>query len=415
MNNSIRYDLSARLIHFFREVDTRGKSPVNFPEHWGFDHITENDIFNPFFLLRAAIRHNKIFATWAVRNNRRTIHGDSPAVCFTEMPLAAFIETSKKRSKLGQAISTYGISFLKSEMFDLGARPVIYGLSINTFDITTSEKGERIIDVAALPLQEQYRYVTFNPIGNKKIDWTHEREWRWVYKDSIEEFERQLEEYGIVSNIKDFPSLEVCNGNITDIGVIVETKEEAELILSDILTSFDKNEYTPYKFLFYTEQINKISEILTPKEEKIELQKSMIDLSEFINTYPIRDQDIYNTFVDMTKEIENNFSDIESGELGGCWLWIYDNLHGFTRALINKDRIVVNKEGKYLCFLYEFSDSRSLAQREEMTKLLAARIKEEFNVDCGYFSVLNSNDIDGIPFYCEDVPDEFEDRLFNIL
>lgn len=415
MNNTERYDLSNRLIHFFRIVDTHSNSSVNFPEHWGFDHIAEDNIYTPFFLLRSAIRHNKILATWSIRNNMKTIYGNRPAICFTEMPLAAFLETSKKREELGQAISTYGLSFLKSELFNMGARPVIYGLSAENLNISLTVKNERLIDQNVLPILEQYRYVTYNPSSVNKIDWTHEREWRYPYQKSIELFENELEEYGIVSEIENFPGLDLDDEAISNIGVIVKSSSEAELILSDTLAIYDRNDFCPYKFIFYTEQIEKISSVLDPKDEKKEIIKSTIDLSVYTTPNKTRDDEIYTQFVSLAKDVEAKFTSVEQGEFGGCWLWIYDSLSDLARALINKKRIIINKEWKYLCFPFEFSDSRSLSQREEMTKELAIEIKKTFGVDCGYYSVLNSDDVDGLPFYCSQDYDNYEDRLINIL
>ena len=413
MKNINRYDLSDRLIHFFREVDTHSKDYVIFPENWGFDHIAEDNVYNPFFLLRAAIRHNKIFATWSIRNNNRTIYGNRPAICFTEMPLAAFLETSSKREKQGQAISSYGLSFLKSELYKIGARPVIYGLSTNELNIYKTKKGERMIDQSVLPVIEQYRYVTYNPSSFKKIDWTHEREWRYPYNKSLIDFEKELEEYGIVSEVEDFPGLEILEEGISDIGVIVKTEMEAKLILCDILAIFDRNGHSPFRFIFYTEQIEKIKSILEPSQERKEIIKSTIDLSVYINPDEERDNKIYKLFTLLVKEVENNYPEIERGEFGGCWLWIYDSLSDLSRALINKERIEINREGKYLCFPYEFSDSRSLFQREDMTKELAKKVKNTFGVDCGYYSVLNSDDYNDVPFYCSQDYEKYEDRLIN--
>ncbi len=57
---------------------------------------------------------------------------------------------------------------------------------------------------------EQYRLcVTYVPC---KIDWTHEREWRWPYRGDIKKFPNHIKEYGIPENIEstlwfDFKSL----------------------------------------------------------------------------------------------------------------------------------------------------------------------------------------------------------------
>lgn len=413
MKNTKRYDLSSRLIHFFREVDVTSDSYVEFPEFWGFGNIAEGNIYTPLFLLRSAIRHNLIFATWAVRKSKRTIYGPHPAVCFTEMPLAAFLESSKIRSEAGEAMSSYGISFLKNEMFDLGARPVIYGLSVPHSEVESKKPSERIINPIFLPINEQYRYVTYNPTGTYKVDWTHEREWRWPHFASIKKFEDEIDEFGLVSEIRDFPHFDIELIKTSEIGVIVKTSQEAELVLSDILAIHDRKGYSPYKFIFFTDQITSTSKILAPDEEKKELNKSTIDLSKYIIPNLNRDEKILNEFLEIANQVEESFPEIEEGEFGGCWLWVFDSFSEFTRALVNNERIQVNSQNKYLCFPYEFSDSRSLRQREKMTIELSRRLKEHFGIDCGYFSVLNSDDINGLPFYCSQNLGKYKDRFIN--
>src|SRR5690554_2388214 len=413
MNNNTRYDISKRLIHFFREVDTYSKNSVIFPEYWGFDHLVEHNKFPPFFLLRSAIRHGRLFASWSIRNNNRTIYGKTPAICFSEMPLAAFIQSSIRRKEKGQLISTYAITFNKSDLFSIGARPVIYGLSTEPVNTSSNKRGDRLIDETQLPINEQYRYVTYHPIGNKKIDWTHEREWRWPYRDSLESYYNQLDNYGMIDEVDNIPSLIFNQYEFKDIGVIVKTQKEAEIILSDILIGYDKFKYTPFSFIFYTSQISSLKQILTPKQEKKEIQKSIINLDPYIIPNNARDEQLYSKFREIIQGIENKYEHIENGEFGGCWLWLYDSLHDLTRALINKERIEINDTGKYLCFPFEFNDARSLAQRENMVKELAEELKKEFKVDCGYFSVLNSDDINGLLFYCSQDFDNYESRLIN--
>lgn len=90
MNNNNRFDLSNYLIHFFRNVDLDSGSPVMMPEHMGFQNLYEDTLLPAFFMLRAALRNGRLWATQSIRNNQPTIYGPCPAVCFTEMPIAAF-------------------------------------------------------------------------------------------------------------------------------------------------------------------------------------------------------------------------------------------------------------------------------------------------------------------------------------
>jgi hypothetical protein len=413
--NNTRYDLSKRLIHFFRVVNLNGKSSVHFPENWGLDHIVETEVLPPFFLLRSAIRNGLIFATWAQRKGKRTIYGKKPAVCFTEMPLAAFLQTSQYRSQLGQAISSYGISFVKTDLFRIGARPVIYGLTPAKIKTKASSNGQRVFLSKFLPLAEQFRYVSYNPVGYLKIDWTHEREWRWPYLESIKNFEKELKDYGIVSEIEKFPSLDLYKGNLFDIGVIVKTQEEAKLILFDILALYDRNGVNNYKFIFYTEQIESIGSILSPEQEKMEIAKSTLKLSPYIKSRPIKDRKLVDKFHLIVTETVNEFRTIELGEAGGCWLWFFDGTSPLVRALVRAKKLVINKHNKYLYRLKEFSENRSLMQREKMTQRLAEKLKKEFNLEIGYYSVLDSVDENDIPYYnSQNYDDKFRNRFFNI-
>lgn len=100
-----------------------------------------------------------------VVGEKNTIQGSYPAVCFTDQPLAAFIQSSKT---LRSRYSPYGIALEKPNLFRYGGRPAIYG------DTNL---------LAHLHDDDKYLWVRYNPIqselfGNFPIDWTHEREWR---------------------------------------------------------------------------------------------------------------------------------------------------------------------------------------------------------------------------------------------
>lgn len=404
MTNNERYDLSNRLIHFFRKLDLEdGSSPVT-PEDWGMASLAEDTVFSSMFLLRTAIRHGHLWATWSLRKNKRTIYGPHPAICFTEMPTAAFIEASRARKAAGQKISTHALTFQKKEMFSLGANPAIYGLSDRSSILPCGDRGPRIIEPTLLPLREQYRYITYNPAGPTSIDWTHEREWRWPYVNDIEAFEKLLEEMGIPESVKDIPGLSLYSNDLSGMGVIVNNQEEAKMVLHDILSLVDRRIILPetYSYILVADSIGTVSDLRDPAEERRALDAAIIDLAPFLTPDPARDKRIADRVRQMIVEVENETAAPENGEFGGCWLWIVDNFHEVTRALLNEGRIVINDHGQYLVRLVEFSDSRSLRQREIMTQILAERIRREFNVSAGYFSVLASDDFNAFPNYNDD-------------
>jgi len=401
-NNSERYDLSKHLIHFFRNLDLDDDSSPDTPEDWGIGNIAEDVVFSSMFLMRSAIRHGHLWATWSRRNGRRTIYGPNPAICYTEMPTAAFIEASIARQQAGQKISTHALTFQKNEVFALGANPVIYGLNDRSAAIPSGrDGGPRLIDSALLPLKEQYRYVTYNPNANKAIDWTHEREWRWPYTNDINAYQRMLEEVGVANGVKEIPGLDLYSGELSGIGVIVNSNEESQMVLHDILSLIDRRIISPqtYSYILVTDSIGTVSSLRDPEQESLALAAAMIDLTLFITPVPAKDKQIAERVMQLIYEIECGAGVPENGEPGGCWLWMLDNFHEVTRALLNEGRLVVNDHGQYLVQLFEYDDSRSLRQREKMTQELAKRISVEFGVSAGYFSVLGSSDYNGYPFY----------------
>ena len=111
---------------------------------------------------------------WAERNNKRTVFGKKPAICFSEQPLYAFIDYVLKRENTFK-VDLYGIAFLKSQMYNrFNARPVIYGTTIPKEE-KKDEFGNYFID--DFPEEELYRYMLTSI--DQLNDWTHEREWRW--------------------------------------------------------------------------------------------------------------------------------------------------------------------------------------------------------------------------------------------
>lgn len=399
--NTLRFDLSDRLIHFFRQIDFDSNNAPFIPEHIGFNNIYElggsdGSILPALFMLRCAIRQGKLWATWSYRNNIRTIYGNAPAVCFTEMPLAAFLESGEFRERRGEAMSQFALIFNKNDLFKLGANPVIYGLDNRKESIPSGKNGaERIMPPDLLPIREQYRYVTYNPCGERPIDWSHEREWRWAYRDNYMN-ENDITEYHEMSG------LNLNDPTLGGIGVVVQTEEQAKKILHDILSLVDRNIIlqSHYDFILCACKLPNSSILREPREVSNIINNSLISLEPYFSISVSDAEFLENRFSEIVTSIENSYSEIEYGEFGGAWLWLLDNTHTLTRALHCCERIIISNEGRYLVRLPEFSDSRSLSQREEMIENLSKIIAQEFKIECCYFSVLNSDNVDDVPFYC---------------
>lgn len=140
--NNDRFDLSDRLVHFFREVDLESSRSLPYVDGFGLNNIASGTIWSALFLLRCAVRSHSLWATW-VRNGSRGVFGRRPAICFSEMPLAAFLAASAVREGRGEAISSHALTFPKAAMFEAGASPVIGGLTDSHIQIPQNTNGER--------------------------------------------------------------------------------------------------------------------------------------------------------------------------------------------------------------------------------------------------------------------------------
>jgi hypothetical protein len=396
LSNNRRYDLSDRLIHFFRSVDLSSGNGFTAPESWGPGEIVGDDVVSPMFLLRNAVRLGRIWATWSKRGDRRTIYGPHPAVCFTEMPLAAFIEAGILRQQMGQAMSPYGLIFPKPPMYEIGARPVIYGLSSSPWIPAGEDGGERLIPVESLPLHEQYRYVTYAP---GRVDWTHEREWRWVCTEEMptNEFDVPMDD-GM-----DIPGLDLNQPALAGLGAIVKTNEQAQRLIHDVLTIADRasRQTGNYEFVISLENLNDLGELRDPQHAEAAVREAAFDLSPFFQQSRSEHTRHLANYRRAVNDAVAFPVEAPAREIGGCWLWLTDARHPTVRALVNEGLAIVNREGRYLVEVDDFDADLPLAAREGMTRRLAKLLLDRHGVNATYHSVLGSYDPDGVPHYSD--------------
>ena len=201
----LREDLSEWALHFVHDYNGRNEpayGDINFDLYRAFPYHENKELNNRFDLweisdeeypiypdadalqiLLKIITDGHIRASWAFRNGRPTIYGPRAAVCLTEMPLYALLDYAKQRRD--DSVKNYAIGILKSELFSAGGRPVIYGLSGQHAELPRNpSSGERwprkLSPSCGIAEAEQYRYVAMSSDPNRPIDWSHEREWRWV-------------------------------------------------------------------------------------------------------------------------------------------------------------------------------------------------------------------------------------------
>ena len=252
LNPSKRHDHTAWLTHFVRDRIPEQDFPGTNEEESGFFSGGELEYDSGAFeVLKAIIRLGGITPGYSFRGGRTTIYGGQPAVCATEMPLYSFATYARERADTGK-VSAYGVSFLKSEFFKAGGRPAIYGLSTDKVTYAHNTPACRVFDEAVLPQSEQYRFVAHNPAGSTgRIDWSHEREWRWVARNE------DLDEIWVKDHNDTYsptPALPIFKGQLdgrpfTRVCIIVWTPEEADEIreiLTGLFLAGSNNYGTPF-------------------------------------------------------------------------------------------------------------------------------------------------------------------------
>lgn len=402
MLNNIRFDLSDYLIHFFRDVDQSGSEVILFPEHVRFNNIAEATVLDSLFLMRCALRHNKIFATWSFRNERPTIYGRSPAVCFTDMPLAAFIQSSNERLARGENVGRYAFMIPKAAMFSVGARPVIYGLSQPAW-----ERGDthpyRVFDNDVLPIGEQYRYVAYSIGDERTIDWTHEREWRWRYQGEESHFKPEGKD--LVETLAEMPGLSLGSSGIHGMGVLVQDQEDVPKIVYDILTMVDAGiiDQSMIRFVIPLYKVEQHGNIQDPSRVSELINEHTIDLSGYFSITEERVEEINNE-VDCIIRAITTSGGHEPGDrddgFGKSWVWIPDNGSELVRGLLAANRLIVSTEGRYLLDIAPF-ESLPIGFEKHYCKRVAMGLGTEFEVNATYFNVRNSQSCDGVPSYTD--------------
>ncbi len=282
--NPRRHDHTAWLTHFVRDRKPEQDFPGEDEDECG--RYTAGELerdAKAFQVLKTIIRLGGLTPGFSFRKGRTTIYGGQPVVCATEMPLYAFATYARERAEAGN-VSAYGISFLKSEFYAAGGRPAIYGLSADNVHYVHNTATCRVIDESILPKREQFRYVAHNPAGlTGRIDWSHEREWRWIpQNDELDEIWVQ-DYYGIYGPI---PALPIFKGSLdgrpfTRACVIVwstgEAKEIREL-LTGLYLAGSNNYGTPFdKKLIEKSHIIVLEDVIDAVERGSDLNAQTIE------------------------------------------------------------------------------------------------------------------------------------------
>lgn len=107
-------------------------------------------------------RFYEIIKSKKLLGGKTDVRGPFKCICFSETPISSIAQLIARQTS-DMRYLPYGFMFSKEYLFSLGARPVIY---------------QPEVEYETLPDEIKYRHVKFDLSGNKKIDWTWEREWR---------------------------------------------------------------------------------------------------------------------------------------------------------------------------------------------------------------------------------------------
>jgi len=436
--NLTRIDLSDNLIHFVRSLD-KSTSDYNLSEMHPKEYemngdIVEQDSLSPFFILRRIIRNCQIISTWSYRKGQRTIYGEYPAVCFTEMPISEFVKTSIDRQAKGQKISNYGLIFNKEELFKNGARPVIYGTSVTA---AAEDKGNsKVLSPPIFDKKELYRYVAFKldrlPYP---IDWTHEREWRWPnynYQyhpiDSVlwsdEECSDELKElYRLREQERiDFHGLNIDQHSLTNIGIILKTKEQARLVIRDILWLVDSKRIKKNTFgyvLFFNKLEQNIDKLSDPAYLENEIVQGLINLDRFFEVDKVLKEEISGKIQQVCEKYKNcdAFEARHQGWLSGpSFPCLNNNQDEVARILVELNIVRITKLGRYLIDLPVLNPSSCMENNEKFVReIINPELEKILGISLTYYSIgdlmamykKRNVEIDDVPYYTEPNDDEW--------
>ena len=312
-----------------------------------------------FGVLKKIIHDGYIHSGWSLRHFRPTIYGPYSATCFTEMPLHALIKYAKFRGTCSGYVGNYGIAFKRSELYNAGARPVIYGLSsphqeANDESDPNFGHGWRCLSSkCGIGLNEQYRYVYTNFGTTKSTDWMHEREWRWPLSKPD-------------SHLDGMPFLlsEDWGYQFSEIVIIVSKDVEQQEILEQLKVMYDaKGRECGIDYNIRLISATKVLSLESLETANINLNDVRIEDVPMMQipvktTIPVRDE-VRQKVINAVAEAHNVFNravddylaahpDYVTPEFnfGTAWVHTYE-VSEVTQAMVNENLIASYGDGKY--------------------------------------------------------------------
>lgn len=113
----------------------------------------------------------RIIKSRELKGSNEMIIGGHRCVCFTESPVRCLTNNGQLDSKYFSRYTPFGLQYCKRDVFRNGGRPVIY---------STKEEAK----IQKFNTHINWRYVSYNPDLEGKLDFTWEREWR-IKKEKV--------------------------------------------------------------------------------------------------------------------------------------------------------------------------------------------------------------------------------------
>ena len=385
---------TARIAHYFRDVDFSSNSRPQFiPESFSANCWAE-DGWPARFILRVAIRFHHIWASFGIRNGHATIHGSQPAVCFSNFSVADLI-ASRDGVGTNGVVTQYAITFPTSSAERGGAVQVLQGGDLRAL----LQEGRPAGAVTQEEIwQNQFRRVDdqLDMFGNHAPS----SEWRWPYSRNYRRAIEKIEREGRLGD--NLPGLNLTQKKWSGIGVVVATQADALRLQYDILTLIDQQFVSVDHFdhLLVCERLPPSLDELSESGIQAAVSAACFDFKSCIAVSEDDAAVACAEFSERVSALERSTPKKETLGRGGCWVCFDDNSHPYVRALLKTGRVMVNHQGRYLATLDELGRGRDLRERQGIVKILCKQLEQEHGVACSYFSVLNSWQPDDLPSFC---------------
>lgn len=383
------FNIDSEGYHLFPDNFTYTGEPIYQTEQYQEEDYGLEEDASAFCVLKKILHDGIIKTSWSFRGNKPTIYGPKSAACFTEMPLYALIEYSKSRN-LDGLVNTYGIAFIKEEIFDAGARPVIYGLSGKHKEAKKKDAffGIGLRNLSAecgIGLREMYRYVYTNISRQRRIDWTHEREWRWA------DLDKKFWDAGLPffskNDIISFSKIIILVNTIDEVLDIIE-------LLQNLHHSGGTNYGSPYDLnLIENSYVLALEELQNLNTDEENVKFDDLPLRQFPKIKKIEvKQETYDLVKKVILEAEKINFDItekkyqELGDIGPCGfanIVTYETNSEITQALIDLEIAHSFAKGEYIIYLDGYP-IQSLPIKEfgaiEAAKFVTEKLGQEFHL-----------------------------------